>query len=140
MGRIGRDLGITARGIERLRGQRSIVVAVNDVMGQTGVLGLFGKDFFQNRAGLLLVCISLIPGRRVGSHRQRVKNSGFAVFGIPRLELLHGLLVSQRARAVILLVEILVESLGRGDVVPLARRLRARSFGVFDGRPALFQV
>jgi len=37
-------------------------------------------------------------------------------------------------------VEILVEGLDCGDIVALARRLRTRSLGVFDGRPALFQV
>src|SRR5713226_4078076 len=55
MGGGRRDFGVHARGAEALLGEHRIVVAMNDVMRDSGMVRLFLEDGLENLATLALI-------------------------------------------------------------------------------------
>jgi len=58
--RVWRDFRVAAGCIERERSQSRVVIAMDDVMGEAGMLGMFCKKWFENGAGFPLICVGLV--------------------------------------------------------------------------------
>lgn len=138
--RIGSDLCVATRGVERQRGQGWIVIAVDDVVRETGMIGLLGKNFLQDGAGLFLIGVGFVSYWRVGAEGQGVENLGFAILRVARLEVLHGLFIGQRARVMIQLVGVFIENFDGSDVVAFALRFDVCGLGALDCGPASLQI
>jgi hypothetical protein len=65
-----------------LGGEHRVVVAVDEVMRDAGMVGLLGEDFVENFACLLLVGIGPVRGWRGRQESEGIKNRGFAIVGI----------------------------------------------------------
>jgi len=134
-----RDLGVAARRDERAIRERRIVVAVDQIMGDARMVGLFAIDFFEDGRRLQLVGVRLVGRIGGGVQRERVEYRRLVVPRIARVDALHGLFVGDGARAVVKLVGVLVERLDGGDVVPLTLGLGARCLGFLDRRPPFLE-
>ena len=117
-----RDLRVAPRSAEPARGQGRIVIAVDDVVRDAGMVRLLGQDLLEDRARLQLIGVRLVGRRRRRVQRERIEHRGLAVVGIAPVELLHRLLVGGGPRAMVQLVVVAIVRLDRGDVVLLARR------------------
>src|SRR5215469_5827379 len=113
---------------------------MDDVVGNARMLWLFNKEWLQNVTCFFLVCIRLVGGIRGRQQGERMKDGGFMVVWIVRLELVHCLFISESASAVIKLVVVLVKRRESGDVVPLSLRLGAGCIRLFRCRPTRFEV
>ena len=86
VGRGGRDLGVTAGGGNAELGQLRLVVGVNQIMRDSGMVGFAGKQRFENGGGLFAVGESLVVVRLGGEQRERVEYRGFVIVGIATRE------------------------------------------------------
>ena len=69
---VGRDLGVAPRRIEAFLGDRRIVVEVDQIVRDAGMLRLAFADRLQDRRALELVGIGLVGRRSRGVERERV--------------------------------------------------------------------
>ena len=102
--RRGGDFGITLCRFEPLIRDRRIIVGVNQVMSDAGVIRLALEDRLQDRCGLELVRIGLVCRRRCHVQRQGIIHLRFVVVRIALRQLLHHLHIGLDARAVVGLV------------------------------------
>jgi hypothetical protein len=126
MGRVRRDAGIAAGGLEALLGQRRIVVGVDQVMRHAGMIGMGLKQRFENFRRPHLVGIGPIGWIEIGRGHQRMQDRGFHVIGIVGRDLTQRLLECLHAGAMVERVAILYEGLQRLDVALLALARKAR--------------
>ena len=61
--------------------QRRDVVAMNDVVGDAGMIRLTRVQLLEDRARLELIDVGLVAGQRRRGQRQRPENRGLAVLG-----------------------------------------------------------
>ena len=87
MGGAGRDLGVEPRRVEPLLGDRRIVVEMDQVVRDAGMLRLALEDRLQDRRALELVGVGLVGGRSRGVERQRVVDLRLVVVRIALREL-----------------------------------------------------
>jgi hypothetical protein len=82
--RVRCNLRVAPRRLERAVGQRRIVVAVNDVVRQAGVIRVGGDQRFENRASLQRFGVAGVGRRRGGDRRdgQGVKDRRLRVGAI----------------------------------------------------------
>src|SRR5712692_3877649 len=99
-----RDFGVHARGAEALLGEHGIVVAMNDVVRDSRMVGLLLEDRLKNFATFALVREGLVGLRSGDSECQGVEDGGFAVLGISSLQLAHFLLEGAGVRCVVLVI------------------------------------
>ena len=131
-----RDFGITLGRPEPLIRDRRIVVGVDQVMSDAGVIGLALEDRLQDRRGLELVRVGLVRRRRRHVQRQGIVHLRFVVVRIALRQLLHRLHIGLYARAVVGFVVAGVEHGKRIDVVALALRLRTDGLSLLErGEP-----
>src|SRR4051812_9892294 len=104
MRRRGSDLGIAARRIKPLGGDRRIVVEVNQVMRHARMIWLTPEDRFQQRTTLQLIGVGLVARRSRRVERQSVMYLGFVVVRVAQRELFHGLRMGHVARSMVDLV------------------------------------
>jgi len=141
MRRRGRDLRVAPRGGQSQKRQRRIVVAVNQVVSDSGMPRLARQNAVQNPSGLLFVGVALVARRHpLRDERQRVEDAGLTIRWIAAIKPLHRFAVSERARPMIQLVRVLVKNLYRRDVIPLAFSPRAGGLGLFHGAQPLLQL
>src|SRR6267378_2638683 len=99
-----RDFGVHARSPQTLLGKHRIVVAMNDVVGDAGMMRLLLEDGLKNFATFALIRESLVGFRGGDGQSQRMKDGGFAVRGVGSLQLAHFLLEDAGVRCVVLVV------------------------------------
>jgi hypothetical protein len=105
------------------------------------MLRLTRKHAIENLCGLFLSRITLVARHRSRSDKsQRVKHGRLLIRNVTLVQLFHRLVVSKRARAMVHLVCVFVESLHRGDVVALALRTRTGELRLLDRRPPTLQL
>src|SRR5262249_45794745 len=75
----GRDLGVCTRGAQAFFSQHRVVVAMNDVVRDSWVMGLPGENRFQNLSALFLVGEGLVGFRSGDGKRQGVEDGRFDV-------------------------------------------------------------
>src|SRR5712692_4653798 len=88
----GCNPGVHAGGAQTLFSQHGVVVAMNDVVGDTGMVGLLGENRFEYLAALTLIGKGLIGFGRRNGEREGVEDSSFTVIGICRPHRAHLLL------------------------------------------------
>ena len=76
--RRGRDLRVATRGVEALVGDGREVVAVDQVVGHSRMLGLLGEDLLEDGRGLELVRVRLVVGIERHVQGQRVEDRRLA--------------------------------------------------------------
>ena len=128
MRRTGRDLGVKPRSLQPFLGDRRVVIEVDQVVGDAGMLRLPLEDRLEDGRPLELVGVALVGrrGRRV--QRERVMDLRLVVVGIALRNLLHRLRVGLRARQMGGFFEIGVHRSERIDVVAFALRFFADRF------------
>ena len=116
---------VAPRGSKRLFGEWRMIVGVNDVVREAGVLRVLLEERLQNRRCLQLLRVVLVAGERGLVHRQRIKirPSMSAGFSFTR----RSMPCCVREGTCALRGGIAVGEEGRGgrDVGALARRRRA---------------
>jgi hypothetical protein len=140
MRRRRRDLGIARGGVETFLGDRRIVVGVDQVVGDAGMLRLALEDPFQDRRRLELVGIGLVGGRGRDVEREGVIDLCLVVLRVMLGDRLHRLEIGLQAGAVVDLVVVGVERGQRSDELVLARRLRADGLGLLKRGKPLLQI
>ncbi|MGY2916046.1 hypothetical protein ACVWYP_001676 [Bradyrhizobium sp. USDA 3262] len=121
MRRVFGDLGIAHRRGEALLRERRVVVEMDQIVGDAGVLGLAREDRFEQRRALQLVGVGLVARRGRDVERDRIGDLRLVIVGIVRRDLLFGRQESLHAGAVIDLVVVDIHRRDRIDVFPLAR-------------------
>ena len=105
MGGGGRDLGIGSRSNKRLLGQHRVVITVDQIVSDPGMVRLLLQDRFENFAAFPLVSQRFVRFRRRNVQHQRVADGGFAVVWVCGLHCPHvfleGLRVGRAALAVL---------------------------------------
>src|SRR5260370_23895165 len=97
----GSDLGVSASGRQAELRQLGLVIAVDQVMHNSGMIGLGGEKLLQDGAGLLAVGKrGVVVGLR-RQQRERIKSSRFVVLRILPVHLLHGRGASPGSRFVV---------------------------------------
>ncbi len=117
----GRDLRITARGGNAELRQLRLVVAVDQVMRDSGMIGLGGEKFFENGGRLLAIGERRVMVRLRGKQRERVEDSGFVIVWEGLVDLLHRVGIGLGAGVLVHFVRVGVKSLDCGDIKPFAR-------------------
>ena len=118
----GRDFAIPARRGEALVGDCRIVVSVDDVVGQAGMVGMRHPELLQHLARGLLIGEGLVARGRDRDQHQRVERLRLDVVWVLARELSHRLLERLGAFGVRHRLSVFVEDLKRGDEVLLALR------------------
>ena len=122
----GRDAGVFAGRGQSEAGHRGIVAAVNDVVGDAGMVGLILVQFVENGDGGFGVDeVGVAFGRRA-EESKGVQNRGFTILGIALVDAVHGLRVGFGALFVIDFSRVGVKDCQRLDVVTLARGRRIK--------------
>ena len=98
--RIRRDLRIAQRRRQAFGGDARIVVQMDQIMRDAGMLRLALEDRLEDGRPLELVGVGLVGGRRRDIERDRVEDLGFVVIGIFRRQRLHRLQIGLHARLV----------------------------------------
>ena len=115
----GRDLGVAARGFDRLGRERRDVVGVNDVVHEAGMIGLGRCQPFEDRARLQQVGVGPV-GRIVGRHeRHGVEGRSLGIIGVLGGEAGHRVAIGAKPRRLVDLLEIGKQPAGGGNVVAL---------------------
>ena len=135
-----RDLGIASRGIEALLGDRRIVVEVNEIVRDAGMLRLALGDRLEDCRALELVGVGLVGRRGRCVERERVMDLRLVVLRILLCQLLHRLGIGHDARAVIELLVVGVHDRERVDIVALALRLGADALALRNGGGAVGEI
>ena len=120
MGGGGRDLGVTPGRIEAFLRDRGVIVQMDQIVRDAGMLRLAFCDRFQDRRALDLIGVGLVGGRSRGVERKRVMNLRFVVVRVALRQLLHGFRVGHDAGAVIDLVKVGIHDAQRIQIVTLA--------------------
>jgi len=107
---------------------------VDQVVGDTGMLGLALEDRLQDGCAFELIGIAFICRRRRDVERDGISDLRFVILGITCRQCLHRLEIGLHATTVVDLVVIDVHDGERVDVVALALRLGADGLGLLDGR------
>jgi hypothetical protein len=81
VGRIGCDLRVGARAVERELGELRVVVGVNQVMRDPGVLRFERQQAIEDRRRSLLASERLVGDRRVPEDRERVEDRRLVILG-----------------------------------------------------------
>ncbi len=90
MRRVGRDGGIGFRRRQALLGDRRIVVAVDQVVGDAGMVRMCLEQRFEYRGGLELVGVVLVGGIEIRRGDQRRQDLGLGVVRISGHDRRHG--------------------------------------------------
>src|SRR5215212_3189986 len=135
------DLRVAACGGQGEFGEGRVVVTVNQVMSDSGMLRLKREDAVQDLGGFLLPCITLIRRHRSGGdERQGVEHACFVVGWVELVYPFHRIAVSKSPRSMIEVLVVLVESLHRRYVSLLARCSRRYRLRLFNSAPTLLQL
>ena len=132
--RVGCNGGVTARRGQALRGDRWRVVAVDQVVRDPRMVGMFRELLFEDRGRLEIRGICLVGGRLCPREVQSVEDLRLVVVRVFCGERLVGLGAGELARALGTVREILVVRGDRLEVVALARSLRADLAALVDRR------
>ena len=134
MRRVRRDLGIAQRRGEAFGGDRRIVIQMDQIVGDAGVLRLPLPDRLQDGGALELVGVGLVGGRRRHIQGDRIEDLRLVVVGIFCRQRLHLLQVGLHARLLRGLVVVNIHHRQRVDVVALALGPGANRFRLLDRR------
>ena len=135
-----RDLGIARGGVEAFVGDGRIVVGVNEIVRDAGMLRLALEDVFQDRGRLELIGVGLVGGRSRNVERKGIIDLRLVVLRIALRHRLHRLEIGLHPGAVVELVVIGIERAKRGDKFVFARRLCPDRLGFLNGREPLRQI
>ena len=116
----GSNLRVAPRRRKSQLRQLRLVVGMDQVVRHSGMVWLDGKQFLQNRCGLLVsreIRILLVGGRK---QRKGIKRCRLVIVGVALEDLFHGVGVSRGPPVVAALPA--VECLHRVDVIAFARR------------------
>src|SRR5262245_13673105 len=120
--------------------ERRIVVTVNQIVRNAGMLRFNSQNTVQNFSGLLLVRVALVIRRHPRrNERQRVEDRGLMIFRVTPAESLHRVAISERARPVVKGPGVFVEDFDGRDVVSLTLSARADGFSLLYGCLPLLQ-
>ena len=89
MGGGGSNFCVHARGSQALLRQHGIVVAMNDVMRDARMMGLFLENRLEDLAAPALICKGLVRCRCNDVKSNRVKDCGFRIVGVSGLQFTH---------------------------------------------------
>src|SRR5712691_7013758 len=134
-----RNPGIAACGCEAFGSNGWVIITVDEVMGDAGMPRLLRKDLFEDCRRLQLVRIRFVSRLRSTEESQGVKNSCLGVIWIACGQLLHGLLIRQRPRAVIGALNVFIEQSNGGEILILACGLHAHWLGLAADRGTFLQ-
>jgi hypothetical protein len=115
----GRDLSVAASGGNTELRELWLVVGVDQVVRDSGMVGFGGEKFFENCGGCFSVGESFVVVRFRSQERERVEHSGFVIVWVGFVDLLHGVGIDFGTRSVVQL-RATIESCGGGDVRVLA--------------------
>ena len=132
--RARRDRRIALCRVEPLIGDRRIVVEVDQIMRNAGMVRLALEDRLEDRRALELLGVGLVARRGRNVEGDRVVDLRLVVVGIFRRQRLHRLEISLHARPILDLVVVGIEHGERVDVVALALALGADRLGLLDRR------
>src|ERR1700693_569817 len=104
---------------------------MDDVMRQSWVRRLFGKECLQNRSGLETPGIRFVCGIFGGGERQSVEDLRLVVVGIFCGNLLHGVAIGEQTGGLRSALEGVVQLADCGDVGPFAIGLCTSGFAAF---------
>ncbi len=104
----GRDGRIALRGRSRLVSECRIVVSVDDVVRNSGVIRLFRPERLENSARLQLIRVCLVRRRRGRSEGDRIEDQGLGIGRLSHRQVVHRVRVRDDARPLILVLEIIV--------------------------------
>ena len=134
------DLVVASRRRKPSVGQGRVVVAVDQVMRDAGVIRLRSEDRLEDPRGVPLVRVRLVGGRRGRVERERVEDGRLGVIGITLVNAAHGRLVAEGPTPMIHSTGVLVEcgdgvdpgrfAVGLGDGL---RALHSRGTGLKSG-------
>jgi hypothetical protein len=99
-----------------------MIVRVNEVVGQTRVVGLSGPQLFEDRRRFELLGVGLVGRQSRLIHGERIERGGLAIVRVRPVEALHRPLVGEHTRALIDRSVVLELLRDRGEIVALARR------------------
>jgi hypothetical protein len=116
----GSDLRISAGGRQAELRQLWLVIAVDQVMHNSGMIGLGGEQLLQDRASFLAVGKRGVVIGLGREQRERIKSSRLVVVRILPVHLLHCRGVSPGSRFVVRFLAVGVERLQGQDVIALA--------------------
>ena len=108
------------------------IIAVDQVMGDAGMVRLLRQDAVQDRRRLFLIRIGFVGWRRSCNQGKRVKNGGFVVFRIARRKPLHSVTPGERALPMGYLIRILIKLFDCGNVVAFTLCFGSNRVGFFD--------
>ncbi len=109
-----------------------LVVGVNQIVRDAGMIGFGGEERFENLGGCDAVGEGLVMVRFGGQQRQRVEDGSFVIVGKAFVHLLHAIGISFGAGFVVEFVGIAIEGGDGGDVANLAVGGMLRLAGGFD--------
>src|SRR6266404_4555736 len=118
-------------------GQRRVVVAMNEIVSDAGMLRLTRQYAIQNQRGFFFSRITLVvdhhPRR---DKRERIEDARLIIRRIAPVKLLHSVTVSERPRFVVKLVGVFVKNFYSRDVISLTLSLRAGGLCLFHRAPS----
>src|SRR5262245_15287162 len=121
--------------------ERRIVVTVNQIVRNAGMLRFDSQNTVQNFSGLLLVRVALVirhdPRR---NERQRVEDHGLMIFRVTPVESPHRIAISERARPMVKGGGVFIERFDGRAGVSLTLSARADGFSLLYGGLPLLQV
>ena len=133
VGRRRRDFRVTLGCLKAFLRERRIVVEMDEIVGDAGVLGLALEDRFQQRRAFELVDIGLVSRGSRDVERDRVRDLSLVIVRIARCDLLFRREIPLHARAMVDLIIVDVHRGDRIDVLPLALRLGTEGLAFFHG-------
>src|SRR5215831_3308088 len=134
-----RNPGIAACGCEAFGSNGWVIITVDEVVGDAGMPRLLHKDLFKDCRRLQLVRVRFVSRRCGAEESQGVKNSRLGVIWIACDQLLHGLLVCQRPRALSGTLNVFIEQSNSGEIRVLAFALHAHWLGFAEDSGAFLQ-
>ena len=137
MGRRRRQLGVALCRRQALTANWRKIIAVDDVVRDTGMVRLLRLDRLQDRRRLELFGVGLVIEIHRFIERKRVEDGRLGVVGITLGQLGHRRLIGERARAQVHFVVILEEGRKRLDPVLFALGLGAGRAPCLDRLPSL---
>src|SRR5580692_3362709 len=103
------NLSVTARGGKAEFREPRLVIAMNEVVRDAGMVRFDSEEFFQDRGGLLAVGEGFVVVRFGGEQGERVENRRFVIVRIGLVNLLHRVGVRLGANRMVKLFRIAVE-------------------------------
>ena len=139
MRRRRRQRRISPRRRQPFHRDRRVVVGVNDVMHDSGMIGLCRLQLFEDASGFQLTRVGLVAEVDGFEQRKRVEHGRFAVGRVALVQPRHGGGVAFGPHLLVDRPVPLEERRQRVDPVALPLCARIRGAGVLDGLPALLQ-